>query len=101
MGGVVVDGEGDSSSDIGGYGERCSTGIKAEGEDEGASPAWAKAVESGEGAEDLGLIGSEGWRHSLVIVSQQKRSRVHHKQPTQAQIQSPGWPSSPELYDPF
>ena len=57
VGGVVVDGERDGSSYVGGNGEGCSLRIEAEREDELSAPGWAELVEDGVGTEDLGLIG--------------------------------------------
>ena len=57
MSGVVVDGEGDGSGDVGGYGEGGPGGVEAQGKDELATPYWADLMEGCVGAEDLRLIG--------------------------------------------
>lgn len=54
---VVVDGERDGSNDVGGYGEGCTLGIEAKGEDEPSAPVWTELIEDGVSAENLELSG--------------------------------------------
>ena len=55
VGWVVVDGKRDGSGDVGGYGERGTLGVEAEGEDEGTAPCWSELAKGRVRAEDLGL----------------------------------------------